>query len=152
LAVILTFSFPFLVGLSTILIVVCFVCLLQNAVVRSSSIFVRLSETQVGEADIVLLPDLATLQSASSEIFPPFWINETLVRSQLAESNSATVLGTAPRWTLLAKGLHPNTGKNSSVIVLVGDSNRESEIGLGRTWVRRPLKFDECYVSASLLG
>jgi hypothetical protein len=48
----LTNSRQFGLGLATILIVVAFVTLLQNAVVKSSNIFVRLSETQVRTAQI----------------------------------------------------------------------------------------------------
>ncbi len=139
----------YLLGLATILIVVCFVALLQNAVVRSSSIFVRLSETQVGEGDIIFTPDLASLQYDSNSGFPAFWINETLIRNALATSRNFA--GTTPRWVLLAKAVHPDTLVNSSVIVLVIDSDRERELGVGRTWQRRPLGWDETYVSSGLL-
>ena len=146
----LTNNRNYTVGLATVFIVVCFVALLQNAVVRSSSIFVRLSETQVSETDILLTPDLAALQfQGSNGGFPQFWLNETLVRERLADN--PRIRGTSPRWTLLAKAVNPKTERNSSVIVLVMDTQRETEIGMGRTWIRRPLKWDETYVSAALL-
>jgi hypothetical protein len=87
--------------------------------------------------DIVLTPDLASLQLEASTSIPPFWINETAVRSAIA--NSSSMVGSAPRWTLVASGLNPKTLRRAPLVVLVCDSIREQQIGAGRTWQRRPL-------------
>ncbi len=87
--------------------------------------------------DIVLTPDLASLQLDASSSFPAFWVNETAIRSSLA--GSPTIVGTAPRWTLVANGVHPTSLKRAPLVVLICDSLREQEIGAGRTWQRRPL-------------
>eukprot|EP01104_Vermistella_antarctica_P011774 TRINITY_DN3326_c1_g2_i1.p1 TRINITY_DN3326_c1_g2~~TRINITY_DN3326_c1_g2_i1.p1 ORF type:complete len:1301 (+),score=387.68 TRINITY_DN3326_c1_g2_i1:217-4119(+) len=54
----------FLVGVSTILIVVCFVSLLNNAIQHSPVVFLKLAENQVGEFDLLMLPPAG----AASEI------------------------------------------------------------------------------------
>jgi hypothetical protein len=49
------------IGISTVMIVVAFVALLQNAVVRSPIVFTKLSENQVGEYDLLMSPRDAAL-------------------------------------------------------------------------------------------
>jgi hypothetical protein len=134
----------YVLGLATILIVVAFVAILQNAIVKSSNIFVRLSETQVGEMDVVLTPDLASLQLSATSEFPPFWINESVVKEKI--TGSLTMVGSVPRWTLIATGVNPETQVNTSLVVLICDSIREQQIGVGRTWQRRPLVKHFCFL------
>ena len=46
----------FKIGLISIYLVVFFITMLMNAISISSSIFIRLSEDQAGEADFIFLP------------------------------------------------------------------------------------------------
>ena len=46
----------FAIGLATVLVLVTFVCLLENSIKKSPVIFMRLSENSVGEYDLVLSP------------------------------------------------------------------------------------------------
>jgi hypothetical protein len=168
----------FFVGLATIFIVVMFVTLLQNAIVRSNSVFVRLSEQQVGENDIVFAPDISALATAGSQ---EFWLNQVRgASSQACDHSRAPPLpktfmnetlssipdlaGIAPRWTIPARALTPPPGSisgpllpttraqvNASCILLVFDTLLEQQLGIGRTWTRRALASDETYVSGNLL-
>ena len=71
----------FLVGLATVMIVVTFVTLLQNAVISSSAVFVRLSEQQVGEMDLVFLPDSRRMMSDAPR---SVLLNETYMRDHIS--------------------------------------------------------------------
>lgn len=123
-----------------------FVAVLQTAVVRSSAVFVRLSEEQVGENDLLFTPRLVPRTGSTGS--PTFWVNETFMRERLA--NVSSLSGTAPRWTLLARA-SAGGPRNVSCVLLVLGNAREQAIGVGRTWTRRPLGNDETYVSTRLL-
>ena len=58
----------FAIGLATVLVLVTFVCLLENSIKKSPVIFMRLSENSVGEYDLVLSP-LAYNTSVSSSAY-----------------------------------------------------------------------------------
>lgn len=126
----------FAVGLCTVFIVVCFVGVLQNAVVRSSEIFVRLSEEQTGEIDVLFVPE-----------YPSISLNQTFMETSFR--GISALAGTVPRWTIAATAVGPLG--SDTCIVLVFDTIREQNLGLGRTWLRRPLASDETYVSSALL-
>lgn len=100
----------------------------------------------VGEQDILLSSSGTALPPVSAL---PGFLNYTHINAHV--SPLASVAGCSPRWTLPAQLVHPDTGSNTSVIVMVIDSARESEIGYGRQWGRRPLGLQETYVSASAL-
>ena len=112
----------------------------------------------------VLTPDLTGLSglggadagSPSSLLsgnvsLPRVWLNETEIAERLRGLEG--IRGTVPRWTLLAQ-LQNATHRNvsASTIVLIIDSAREEEVGIGRAWKRRPLGEREAYVSAGLLS
>ena len=53
---------------------------------------------------------------------------------------------------MLGKAMNPsNETRKGNVIILVIDSEREKEIGIGRDWDKRPLGLEETYISNSLL-
>jgi hypothetical protein len=63
-----------------------------------------------------------------------------------------TLVGTSPRWLGLARVTRPdNSSVNSTAILLVIDSDREKEIGLGRTWTHRKLGASEAHISSVIL-
>lgn len=71
-----------------------------------------------------------------------------LIKKEYANS----VVGASPRWTFLGKIINPDDSTlNTTVIVLVIDSDQEAEIGIGRDWDKRPLGYEEVYVSNSAL-
>lgn len=167
------------IAFSTILIVVTFVIVLQNAIQGSPIAFLKLTEDQVGEYDLLMVPrldfrtgSLRRLLNTSEDIeqlvnetteegqdsglnnfFEDgviFWLNETWISEQL--SSEPLVTGTCPRWTILGEVRNKyDIEKNSSVVVLVIDSEREEDIGLGRSWNKRALGEEECYISGSVL-
>ena len=52
----------------------------------------------------------------------------------------------------MGKILNPDDNTfNTTVIVLVIDSEKEAEVGIGRDWNKRPLGYEEVYVSNSAL-
>lgn len=137
---------------------------------KSALVFVKLSENQVGEYDLLLTPRLALFEggqfslevvnvtgdgglnaSSLSALAGRAFLNESWIAAQLA-GDKEEVRGTAPRWTVLAQALNrDDPQRNQSVVLLVIDSEREREIGLGRDWELRALGEQECYASASLL-
>lgn len=93
---------------------------------------------------------LDTNISALNFTFPSVFLNETWISETLAPHSQ--IRGTAPRWTLLGRVFNrDDSSLNTSLIVLVIDTDREREIGLGRDWKYRALGEDECYVSSSVL-
>jgi hypothetical protein len=134
--------------------------LLQTAISKAPIIFVKLSEDQVGEYDLVsysshsvnywfTLHQLLTPDFESVTGFDNMFLNQTYIEQQI--KNEPLVAGTTPRWVTLSKAINPKTQKNSSVTILIIDSRKESEINLGRAWKKPPLGTNETYVSSSLL-
>jgi len=167
------------IGIFTVVLVVCFVALLQNTIARSPVVFMKLAENNVGEYDLVLSPRLglddedgegdeeaskkfksrsAALSTRNEtaldnlDLLPNLQVglNYTEISRKLEPVD--TVRGCAPRWTLfssIANAAEPS--RNGSAVVLIMDSAKEQEIGLGRDWDRRPLGQQEVYVSSALL-
>jgi ABC-type antimicrobial peptide transport system permease subunit len=132
----------FFVGVITVFIVVFSISLLQNTVVNSPVLFLKLSEDTVGEFDLVMTPK-STAESQS------FFLNATDAGLRLEKE--PTVTGTAPRWLFLSKIVNTITQANSTTILLIIDSIREQEIGLGRGWNHPPLEGFQTHVSKNLL-
>lgn len=66
--------------------------------------------------------------------------------------NNEGTVGLSPRWLMFSKAARSdNLSKNNSAIVLVLDSKKEADIGIGRAWDKPALEKDSCYVSDSLL-
>jgi ABC-type antimicrobial peptide transport system permease subunit len=146
-------SHGFCVGLFTVALVVAFTSLVQSAVDNSPVVFLKLSEDTAGEGDLVLQPDfsnsVASLSSSQTSGIPPgLLLNDTELQQVLAQVPS--VAGVAPRWVALGRVYnHEANTFNTSAILLVIDSERETSIGLGRSWNRRPLGAAEVYTSLS---
>jgi len=132
-----------IIGFFTVFIVVFFTSLLQNSIDKSPIIFLKLSEDQVGEYDLLLSPSPT---SAS----PNFWLNSTDIDLKISEA--PLVVGAVPRWVFLGKVSNPNNPTyNTSSAILIIDSRQETEIGLGRGWIHPPLGRDETHISSSVL-
>lgn len=95
----------FAIGLATVLVLVTFVCLLENSIKKSPVIFMRLSENSVGEYDLVLSP-LAYNTSVSSSAYtavPTFsWLSESNSKN---DSNSTSINRSGTEELLEAAGL-----------------------------------------------
>uniref|UniRef100_A0A6T6YUC0 ABC3 transporter permease C-terminal domain-containing protein n=1 Tax=Bicosoecida sp. CB-2014 TaxID=1486930 RepID=A0A6T6YUC0_9STRA len=131
------------VGIATVALVVGFAALLQSVVQRSPLIFMRLQEDQTGDADMVLTPE------TSADSASPF-LNASEISHILR--NNPHVIGAAPRWLLLGSVLRQDEPLvNTSAWILIIDSEKEAEIGIGRNWGRRRLGEQETYVSETVL-
>lgn len=141
------------VGIITVALVVGFSALLQSTIQRAPVIFMKLAEDQTGEADLLLLPSSAPVVlrgrnqqqlSAESGLGIPL-LNATEI--ELRTQDNDLVAGAAPRWLSLAKiENRDNPLRNASCVLLVIDSEREEQMGLGREWGLRKLGEQEVYV------
>ncbi|KAI9220627.1 hypothetical protein BC828DRAFT_383053 [Blastocladiella britannica] len=148
----------FLIGLSTVFLVVTFLTLVQNALVRSSIVFVKLSEDTVGQYDLLLTPSTDTTTAGGLTSAPGF-LNYTQLNHTLGRVQG--IAGCAPRWILPVNLTVPKTNawdtnapENeilSSAYVLVMDSVLERAIGVGVAWPHRPLGDGEAHITGSLL-
>lgn len=128
----------FIIGIATVFIVVMFVSLLQNVIQKSPIVFLKLSEDEVGEFDMVMTSpqDFVINYTETAELLAPVGIVE----------------GLAPRWLTISRLIpfeRPET--NSSVILIAIDSVLEKKIGIGRSWEHRPLGPNEMHVTSSVL-
>jgi ABC-type antimicrobial peptide transport system permease subunit len=145
-----------LIGVATVFVVVTFVAVLYNAVLRSPLIFLRLAESLVGELDMLITPyvphfdPLLDLDS-QSEVVPKFeFFNATALDLELA--SLPAVAGSAPRWLLkgrAASHLDPRTAIDTAILIC--DLERERELNIGRGWPHRLLNQGEAHVMSSLL-
>ena len=146
------------IGITTVFIVVFFIGLLQNILLRSPLIFLRLAETQAGEIDILITPSTISVDrlldvGIRSEADPRYlYFNAREMEAKLA--SNPLILGTSPRW-MLRGSIAAKDGSNDARIVtniLVCDLAREEELGIGRGWPYRPLGEGEAHVTASVLS
>lgn len=155
----------FKIGLISIYLVVFFVTMLMNTISISSSIFIRLSEDQVGEADFIFLPMLTKIDlSGESSAFEKLILHHNKSTSffnlkfidfdDLSEriKNVQFLSGVAPRWIL--RGNTTNILNNeinwavSNLFII--DSKLENKQGMGRKLHLHSIGENECYVSSSL--
>ena len=105
---------------------------------RSPTIFYRLAEDNAGSDDLTLLPEFGAAGA------PPL-LNFTEIESRLA--GNPDVLGATPRWAALGRvGNRDDRSRNTTSVILVVDSVRETELNIGAAWDRRPLGLEEAYV------
>ncbi|ELP85040.1 hypothetical protein EIN_079820 [Entamoeba invadens IP1] len=114
---------PLCVGISTVFLAVCFLCVLQSAVSQVPSVFMRLSETQIGEGDILLV-------SRNS----PF-VNYTNLTTLLDTCNHCSA--NFPRWLFVGDITGP--ARTATCIMNIYNSTLEKEIDIGRGWEYDPL-------------
>jgi hypothetical protein len=147
------------IGFTTVFIVVTFVAVLYNAVLRSPLIFLSLAETQVGEMDMIITPYVPHFDplldlDAQSEVVSKFeFFNATALDLEL--SSLPTVSGTTPRWLLSGRAARPGMSAEPSAridaTIIICDLQREAELNIGRGWQHRLLREAEAHVTSSLL-
>ena len=165
----------FKIGLISIFLVVFFLTLLLNAIQLCPCIFIKLSEEQTGEIDLILTPYLANqnvdkkksgfdsfFYNKSSSIPTPNISNFNLenfnflnfyeIKDRL--SYLSFIEGVSPRWIITGKAKNNNEQKNISSIfstnVFILDSTMENNIGIGRELNLPELQKNECYISTTL--
>jgi len=63
------------------------------------------------------------------------------------------IVGTSPRWIMYGRiENRDDPKKNATAILLITDTKREKEIGIGRAWPHRPLGEGECHAKDNLLS
>ncbi|RKP17956.1 hypothetical protein ROZALSC1DRAFT_30291 [Rozella allomycis CSF55] len=139
----------FSIGFVTVLLVVTFLTLLQNALSNTSIIFLHIAEQTVGQIDMLMTPsDLST------------FLNFTFIE----EATKLRAQGSSPRWVLygeiekdnnfVERSTNPTKEMKIdqvSMAFLFIDSERERQAGLGVEWPFETLGEDEILVSSSSL-
>ncbi|EPZ33956.1 hypothetical protein O9G_003476 [Rozella allomycis CSF55] len=139
----------FSIGFVTVLLVVTFLTLLQNALSNTSIIFLHIAEQTVGQIDMLMTPsDLST------------FLNFTFIE----EATKLRAQGSSPRWVLygeiekdnnfVERSTNPTKEMKIdrvSMAFLFMDSEKERQAGLGVEWPFETLGEDEILVSSSSL-
>ena len=164
----------FKIGLISIFMIVFFLTLLLNAIQLCPCIFIKLSEQQSGEIDLILTPYLASRNVESKKSgFDTYFYNKTTTPDSntsifdLSRLNFlnfyeikekleylSLIEGISPRWIITGKSSNKNESKNISsqysTNVFILDSAEENNMGIGRELHLPELKKNECYVSKTL--
>ena len=164
----------FKIGLLAVFLVVFFSTLLLNAIQYSSTIFVKLSEEEESEIDLILSPNVMNKEvEAKKSIFESnFYSKKQITFSNSSNytfsnlnfldlyeikeklANLSFIEGISPRWFIFGKASDKNKGNYISnefkTSILVLDSFSENIIGIGRALNLPELKINECYISSTL--
>ena len=166
----------FKIGLLAVFLVVFFSTLLLNAIQYSSTIFVKLSEEQESEIDLILTPNInnkdvdtkknifesnfynkkqITFSNTSNYMFSNLnFLNLYEIKEKLA--NLSFTEGISPRWFIFGKASNKNKVNDISnefkTSILILDSSSENSIGIGRALNLPELEINECYISSTLVS
>ena len=160
----------FKIGLISIFLVVFFLTLLLNAIELCSCIFIKLSEEQTGEIDLIFTPYLSSRSVANQKSgFDSFFYNKTQENRNQTFSfdnlnflnfydvekkleNLSYIEGVAPRWIISGHAKKVEDGDNADfrTNIFILESTKENNIGIGRELYLPELKENECYVSTTL--
>eukprot|EP00760_Papus_ankaliazontas_P012547 PhM_4_TR15359/c0_g1_i1/m.42023 len=132
-------------GLLSGVLVTFFIGVVLLGVSKAPVIFLRLTEEQTSEMDVVML--------ANPDEGLPF-LNHSDVARRIDGTPAAE--GVVPRWILPATARarfnrSASVSTNLSVRILLVDTDREEEVGLGRVWKHRVLGRGEAHVQGSIL-
>ena len=160
----------FKIGLISIFLVVFFLTLLLNAIELCSCIFIKLSEEQTGEIDLIFTPYLSSRSVANQKSgFDSFFYNKSQENRNQTFSfdnlnflnfydvekkleNLSYIEGVAPRWIISGHAKKVEDGDNADfrTNIFILESTKENNIGIGRELYLPELKENECYVSTTL--
>ena len=159
----------FKIGLVSIFLVVFFLTLLLNAIQLSPCIFLKISEEQRSEIDLILTPYLSTENiDVKNPNFDNFIYNKTSQSDPLTSKYQLNynflnfyevknrlkrlsfIDGVTPRWIFQGKTSKVGSSPEFLTNVFVINSARETDIGIGRGLNLIPLKINECYISTTL--
>lgn len=130
----------FIIGSSTVFLVVFFLCLIQNALKRSSVMLVKAQEDIVGKYDLLLTPTTSPDGQFN-------FLNYTYINNKIMDCER--VAGAAPRWALTAEA--SNDIYSGSLYTFFLNTTLEKEIGLASHWPFRKLGNNEILLSSSLI-
>ena len=162
----------FKIGLISIFLVVFFLTLLLNAIQLCPCIFIKLTEEQNSEIDLIFTPYLYSQNvDIKKSSFDTFIHNKTSLREAFTTNykinfnfldfyeiqkrlkNLPFIEGVTPRWIVQGKTSKKNEIKSSSEFltnIFIIDSANENDIGIGRGLHLTPLQKNECYISTVL--
>lgn len=162
----------FKIGLISIFLVVLFLTLLLNAIQLVSCVFIKLTEEQNSEIDLILTPYLYNQNvDIKKSYFDSFIHNKTSLSEAFNTNykinfnfldfyeikkrlkNLPFIEGITPRWIFQGKTSKKIEIKNSPEFltnIIVIDSANENDIGIGRGLHLTPLQENECYISKIL--
>ena len=162
----------FKIGLISIFLVVFFLTLLLNAIELCSCIFIKLSEEQTGEIDLIITPYLTSHSVTNKKSgFDSFFYNKTseernttfnlnnlnflnFYEIEKKLENLSYIEGVTPRWMITgkAKNIEEDIKNNDSfrANIFIIDSAIENNIGIARKLSLSDLKENECYISTTL--
>ena len=162
----------FKIGLISIFLVVFFLTLLLNAIQLCPCIFIKLTEEQNSEIDLILTPYLYSQNvDIKKSSFDTFIHNKTSLSEAFTTNykinfnfldfyeiqkrlkNLSFLEGVTPRWIVQGKTSKKNEKKSSSEFltnIFIIDSVNENDIGIGRGLNLSPLRENECYISTVL--
>ena len=125
----------FKIGVFSIFIVVAFLIVLQSAKQLTPALFIRLSEGQAGDSDMILRSialendTRLTNESYFSNPFNKIRLLDGVNIEKICDSLEE-VEGCSARWMMIGKTIKKNHSIKTFVIIL--DSQKEKSIGLGR--------------------
>lgn len=137
--------------------------MLLSLILVGTVIYVKVAENQAGEADIVLIPtpaanDTRTLDTTNVDA-ENLQDSFRLINFRTLEPVLNTIediQGVAPRWTLKASVYNPDdiSGKNlnTSCYIIIADTRKERDIGLGRAFSKTVLGYGEAFATTSILN
>ncbi len=147
----------FKIGFFTVFLVVAFLTLLISVVDLTPVIFIRISENELGDADIIITPvaavndtRLADANFTSNPLSAIRLIDINAIDDKIVHHKD--IVGISPRWFLFGTCSKPEVENNDlTVYLLLIDPERERQIGLGRNFDHPPLNHNEIYISESAL-
>jgi len=158
----------FKIGLISIFLVVFFLTLLLNAIQLCPCIFIKLTEEQNSEIDLILTPYLYSQNvDIKKPSFDTYIHNKTSLSEALTTNykinfnfldfyeikrnlkNLSFIEGVTPRWIIQGKTSKKNSSEFLTNIFII-DSANENDIGIGRGLNLAPLQKNECYISTVL--
>ena len=143
----------FIVGLSTVLLVVAVIALIQNNTLKSPIIFFKVAENSVGETDLVLTPGVGNWDVVVDRVGGLPLLNQSWLDEALTDADG--IAGTSGRWlffTRILSPLHLNDRQYTASALMLGvNSVKEKAMELGRAWEWPPLQPYHAYVSRSII-
>jgi len=144
----------FKIGLFSIFIVVGFLVLMQSAIQISPLIFLKISESQIGDTDVILTPippsNDSRLQNSSFNSNPLNSIR--LLNGPYLEDlcdQMSEMMGCSPRWVLFGDAYDDQEDQKLRVFILAFDYIKEKSIGLGRNLIAPEIAGNESYLTLS---
>jgi hypothetical protein len=152
------------IGVFTVTMTVTFVILIYNILNIAPAVFLKLSEDQIGESDIVFRSMASMNISQSADLFmyshlpkrkpvprgSSIFVNSTKLQATIADSSYYE--GATPRWIFLADfGNTQDSDIRTNGIVFIIDSKKEVEIGLGRQFSKEILGYRQAFITHSSL-